>query len=105
MKYSDKVQRYAGDNILAQALNGIAYTNNPKFLNVVAEKYGFQPIPVFGRQSIADRAEIYMSMASDIWNPDDIKQIAGGWTDDEEKDFFKNEKRLEAMRTGAGRTR
>lgn len=95
MKYSDKVQRYAGDNILAQALNGIAYTNNPKFLNVVAEKYGFQPIPVFGRQSIADRAEIYMSMASDIWNPDDIKQIAGGWTDDEEKDFFKNEKRLE----------
>lgn len=95
MKYSDKVQRYAGDNILAQALNGIAYKNNPKFLNVVAEKYGFQPIPVFGRQSIADRAEIYMSMASDIWNPDDIKQIAGGWTDDEEKDFFKNEKRLE----------
>lgn len=31
-------------------------------------------------------------MASDIWNPDAIKQIAGGWTDDEEKGFFKNEK-------------
>ena len=92
MKYSDKVQRYAGDNILAQALNGTAYKNNPKFLNVVAEKYGFQPIPVFGRQSIADRAEIYMRMARDIWNPDDIKKIAGGWKDDEEKAPFKNEK-------------
>lgn len=94
MKYSDKVQRYALDNILAQALNAIAYENNPKFLDV-KKKYGFQPIPDFGRQSIADRAEIYMKMASDIWNPDDIKKIAGGWTDDEEKDFFKNEKGLE----------
>lgn len=31
-------------------------------------------------------------MASDIWNPNDIKNIAGGWDDDEEKAFFKNEK-------------
>ena len=28
MKYSEKVQKYIGDNILAQALNGTAYTNN-----------------------------------------------------------------------------
>lgn len=31
-------------------------------------------------------------MASDIWNPDAIKEIVGGWADDDEKDFFKNEK-------------
>ena len=31
-------------------------------------------------------------MASDIWNPDAIKKIAGGWSDDEEQNFFKNEK-------------
>ena len=91
MKYSDKVQRYALDNILAQALNGTAYTNNPKFL-CVANKYGFHSIPAFDKQSIADRAEIYRKMASDMWNPDDIKRIAGGWKDDEEKDPFKNEK-------------
>lgn len=29
MKYSEKVQNYAGDNILAKALNPIAYKNNP----------------------------------------------------------------------------
>jgi hypothetical protein len=91
MKYTEKVQKYAGDNILAQALNGTAYTNNPKFLEV-ADEYGFKAITDFGKQSIADRAEIYLRMASDIWNPDAIKQIAGGWTDDEEKGFFKNEK-------------
>ena len=91
MKYTEKVQKYSGDNILAQALNETAYTNNPKFLAVVNE-YGFQPIQNFSKQSIADRAKIYMRMASDIWNPDDIKEIAGGWTDDEEKGFFKNEK-------------
>lgn len=72
-------------------MNDTAYTNNPKFLNVVNE-YGFHAIPDFGKQGIADRSEIYMRMASDIWNPDAIKDIAGGWTDDEEKAFFKNEK-------------
>ena len=91
MKYSDKVRKYMGDNILAQALNDTAYTNNPKFLSVVNE-YGFHAIPDFSKQSIADRAEIYLRMASDIWNPDAIKEIAGGWADDDEKDFFKNEK-------------
>lgn len=91
MKYSEKVQKYAGDNILAQALNNTAYTNNPKFLTVV-NKYGFHAIPDFSKQSIADRAEIYLRMASDIWNPDAIREIAGGWADDDEKDFFKNEK-------------
>lgn len=91
MKYCEKVQKYIGDNILAQALNGTAYTNNPKFL-VVANEYEFHAIPVFDKQSIANRAEIYMRMASDIWNPDAIKKIAGGWSDDEEQNFFKNEK-------------
>ena len=91
MKYSEKVQKYTGDNILAQALNDTAYTNNPKFLTVV-NKYGFHAIPDFSKQSIADRAEIYLRMASDIWNPDAIREIAGGWADDDEKDFFKNEK-------------
>lgn len=94
MKYSEKVQNYAGDNILAKALNPIAYKNNPQFLPIAGE-YGFQPIANFDKQSIAKRADVYLRMASDIWNPDEIKRIAGGWSDDEEKDFFKNEKRRE----------
>ena len=85
-------QRYGQTrSIFAQALNDTAYTNNPKFLTVVNE-YGFHAIPDFSKQSIADRAEIYLRMASDIWNPDAIKEIAGGWANDDEKNFFKNEK-------------
>lgn len=36
-------------------------------------------------------------MVSDIWNLNDIKNIVGGWDDDEEKVFFKNEKGCEFM--------
>ena len=41
MKYSEKVQKYAGDNILAQALSSTAYSKNPSFLSTVVAKYGF----------------------------------------------------------------
>jgi uncharacterized protein with ParB-like and HNH nuclease domain len=91
INYSEKVKKYAGDNILAQSLNDTAYTNNPQFLALV-DKYGFKPISNFDKQSIADRAGIYLKIASDIWNPDEIKEMSGGWSAEEEKAFFKNEK-------------
>lgn len=94
MPYQQKVGKYPGDNVLAQALNSMAYTNNPKFLQV-AQQYGFAPIPTFTKASIADRANIYLQMAVDIWDPDAIKELAGGWDEDAEKDFFKNEKAKE----------
>lgn len=104
MNYSRKVQKYFGDNILAQALNQTAYHNNPRFLANVADRYGFKAIDQFKKQNIADRAEIYLRMASDIWNPTDIKDIAGGWPDDEERDFFKNIKEQEFTVGYAGRS-
>lgn len=94
MPYQQKVGKYPGDNVLAQALNSMAYANNPKFLQV-AQQYGFAPIPTFTKASIADRANIYLQMAVDIWDPDAIKELAGGWDEDVEKDFFKNEKAKE----------
>lgn len=94
MTYPQKVIKYAGDNILAQALNDIAYKNNPHFL-AIAEEYGFSPIPVFTKNSIEERANIYLQMAADIWDPNEIKELAGGWADEAEKDFFKNEKAQE----------
>lgn len=94
MKYQEKVEKYAGDNVLAQALNNTAYHNNPKFL-AVASQYGFTAIPKFTKDSINDRANIYLQMAVDIWDPNAIKEIAGGWEDETEKEFFKNEKAQE----------
>ena len=94
MKYQEKVGKYVGDNVLAQALNNTAYHNNPKFL-AVASQYGFTAIPKFTKDSINDRANIYLQMAVDIWDPNAIKEIAGGWEDETEKEFFKNEKAQE----------
>jgi len=94
MKYQEKVEKYVGDNVLAQALNDTAYHNNPKFL-AVASQYGFTAIPKFTKDSINDRANIYLQMAVDIWDPNAIKEIAGGWEDETEKEFFKNEKAQE----------
>ena len=89
-------------------MNDTAYTNNPKFLTVVNE-YGFHAIPDFSKQSIADRAETYLRMASDIWNPDAIKEIAGGWADDDEKRTSSRTRRAvnlqSAMQKEAGQTR
>ena len=95
MKYAEKVQRYSGDNILAQALNATAYHNNPQFLSNVVSKYGFKSIDKFDKDSISSRSEIYLKMASEIWNPTDIKTLAGGWSSEEEKEFFKNTKNQE----------
>lgn len=94
MNYSEKVKKYAGDNILAQALEDTAYHNNPQFLSL-AGKYGFEPILYFSKESINERTGVYLRLAYDIWNPNDIKEIAGGWSDEEEKDFFKNTKAQE----------
>lgn len=94
MKYQEKVGKYVGDNVLAQALNSTAYASNPQFL-AVAKEYGFAPIPKFTKDSIADRAKIYLQMAADIWDPDAIKDIAGGWEEETEKKFFKSEKARE----------
>ena len=94
MKYDQKVNRYAGDNILAQALNPAAYQNNPQFSKVAAQ-YGFQPITHFAKDSIAERSKIYLQIAIDIWDPEAIKEITGGWEEEAEKEFFKGEKARE----------
>ncbi len=94
MKYDEKVKNYAGDNILAQAMGDTAYHNNPRFIPI-AQKYGFRAMPVFDKNSIAERANLYFQMAIDIWNPNYIKEMAGGWSEEEEKDFFKNTKAQE----------
>ena len=41
------------------------------------------------------KTEIYLKLARDIWNPKDIKDLAGGWTDNEEKKLFKDTKNQE----------
>ena len=55
----------------------------------------FTAIPKFNKNSIEDRANSYLQIAVDIWDPNMIKEIAGGWEDEVEKDFFRNDKAQE----------
>lgn len=94
MKYQEKVVKYSGDNVLAQALYSTAYKHNPHFL-AIAKEYGFEPIPKFTKESIMNRANTYLQLAADIWDPNTIKEIAGGWEEEVEKEFFKSDKARE----------
>lgn len=82
MPYEKKVQEYLSDNILAQALNTKAYEHNPQF-NSLRFEFTFKPYPQFGKEAIRERMMLYMEMAKKIWSPDIIRELAGGWDDDE----------------------
>jgi hypothetical protein len=83
MNYSQKVEQYANDNILAQALNPLIYNNSPHFKQLVP-LYGFKHIEQFDKEAIKSRADTYLRIAKDIWNIDHLKEIAGGWDIDPE---------------------
>lgn len=84
MPYDERVKCYLTDNILAQAMNEAAYQNHPHFLTL-AERYPFQPFEVFQKEGIHARQELYHALAKDIWNVGLLKEIAGGWSDEEEE--------------------
>ena len=81
MPYREKVTHYLSDNILAQALNSHAYSNNPQFL-ALKDEFGFRPYDIqFDKDSIRERAQLYTKLAKSIWNPEIIRELAGGWDD------------------------
>ena len=83
MTYSEKVQKYLGDNVLfAKALNDLFYQNNPLFLPL-ANKYGILPYAKIDKNVIYERANVYLKIAKDIWDISQIKTEFGGWTDEE----------------------
>ena len=49
----------------------------------------------FDRESIDERENLYLQIAADIWDPDAIKELAGGWEESDKQDFFKGEKASE----------
>jgi hypothetical protein len=58
----------------------------------------------FDRESIDARENTYLQLAADIWEPEIIKELAGGWEDDEKQEFFKSEKASEYTVEYAGRS-
>lgn len=85
MPYIDKQQYYLRDNIIAQSMNELTYSKNPRFIPL-AKKYGIKSYDVLNKDAILERTNVYKMMAKEIWNVNELKDIAGGWNEDEEKE-------------------
>ena len=103
MPFDQKVGHYLSDNILAQSLNHGAYQNNPKFLQL-ASAYGFKSYDVFDKNAIRERVQLYIRLAKSIWNPEQIKELAGGWDDATAITIHSENARRFTVEYGSGRS-
>ena len=92
MPYSQKVNKYLGDNILAKSFNKHAYSNNPSFIKL---PYDFKSYDDFGKTEIDDRQMLYAGIAKDIWDINKFKSIVNDWNDELEEKLINtyNEKK------------
>ena len=66
--YPDKQPHYVKENLLAKSLCPLAYQNNPNFIKLQAELgLPFKPHPVFKKQDIIERQELYRKICERIW--------------------------------------
>lgn len=86
MPYSQKVELYLGDNVMAQSLNSKAYHNNPQFLQI-AKRYNFTPYDIFCKESIKERQDLYIRLAYSLWDAEIIRELAGGWLEPEKEEI------------------
>jgi uncharacterized protein with ParB-like and HNH nuclease domain len=69
-KYSEKLQKYREQNLLARSLHETCYTNNPQFLKFIDKaNLPFEPIPDFTESSIEKRQKLYKAICREIWDP------------------------------------
>lgn len=104
MTYCEKVTHYISDNILAQALNEGAYTNNPKFIALTSEFTFKAHMDKFDKEVIKERLQLYTELSKAIWNIDLLKEIAGGWDDAEAISVQSNNGRRFTVEYGDGRS-
>ena len=104
MNYQQKVVQYLSDNILAQSLNEGAYSNNPKLLALISEFKFTSYMNQFDKNAIKERLQLYTSLAKAIWDPQSIKEIAGGWEDAEAISVQSGDGKHYTVEYGAGRS-
>ncbi len=68
--YTEKLEAYFGQNLLAKSLNEQCYRNNPSFLTY-ANRSGlpFRPHQTFKKADLDARQELYRLVCEEIWSP------------------------------------
>ena len=69
MRTPNKLPHYIKQNILAQSLCDLTYTNNPAFTNFIKEyTLDFKPYQDVKKKDIEDRCSLYAQLANLIWD-------------------------------------
>lgn len=75
--YSDKVEHYTGQNLLARSLHPLCYQNNPGFSSFMQRAgFTFEPISDFNQAAVEYRQTLYKSLAETIWDPSRVAAAA-----------------------------
>lgn len=75
--YAAKLPHYFGQNILARSLNPRCYEKNPGFVRFVKESgLPFHPHKEFHAADIDERGQLYVKIAKQVWNPDDLLTVS-----------------------------
>jgi hypothetical protein len=76
--YAQKLVHYDSQNLLARSLHPNAYDHNPGFARFI-ERTGlpFRPHLEFRKADLDERQDLYIQLATQIWNPDRLEGEAG----------------------------
>ncbi|WP_341782794.1 DUF262 domain-containing protein [Pseudomonas putida] len=76
MPYSAKLQRYSGENVLAQTLTESFYLNQPNWAKFSAESgIAYDSMRCVDAKSLKIRGEFYESLAKKIWSKQNLEAI------------------------------
>jgi hypothetical protein len=70
-RYDYKLSKYCSNegNIYTESLGDLAYQNNPKFKQFIADNYlDFKPYKQFGKSEISERVSLLVQLVRLVWN-------------------------------------
>lgn len=74
--YSDKLEHYQSENLLARSLHPMCYIHNPGFLKLKAETgLPFKAFTEFKKASFDERFSLYRGIAELLWSADRLKEV------------------------------
>jgi hypothetical protein len=73
LSYSEKLQHYNAQNLLARSLHPQCYEHNPGFSKFI-DRSGllFKPYTEFHKRDLDERQELYCQIAEQVWNPEQL---------------------------------
>ncbi len=75
--YSDKLEHYQSENLLARSLHPMCYVHNPGFLKLKAETgLPFKAFTEFKKANFDERFSLYKGIAEVLWSADRLKEVA-----------------------------